>query len=223
MPIHKWLIMAGILGLSGCGGVAEAPPAPTAGGTPVAARSEASASPSPEPAGGTPVAAKPHAIVPVPKQQADWTPFNSTDGEYSVLLPATPQVSSQPGKLFTVHIISCEHLGATFTLSYFDPPPRSIVGGMAQASMKRDRDISIKDIQGSLKSEKNIFIEKDGRGWHGLASVMVNSDDLYTSRRYAAAGRMYLLQVKHAKSQDHAAEIARFFDSFKLSESSKPQ
>ena len=74
-----------------------------------------------------------------------------------------------------------------------------------------------------MKSEKNIFIEKDGRGWHGLASVMVNWDDLYTSRRYAAAGRMYLLQVKHAKSQDHAAEIARFFDSFKLSESSKPQ
>ena len=140
MLIHKWLIMAGILGLSGCGGVAEAPPAPAAGGTPVAARSEASASPSPEPSGATPVAAKPgrncsgsQAASGLDAVQFDgWRVLGAVAGDATGLVAA--------GKLLTVHIISCEHQGAAFHTDPLRPAPSSIVGGMALASMKRDRD-----------------------------------------------------------------------------------
>ena len=51
----------------------------------------------------------------------------------------------------------------------------------------------------------------------GLQSVMEDAESLYTSRLYAVGGRMYSLQVVHPKAQDHAAEIARFFDTFKVS------
>ena len=68
--------------------------------------------------------------------------------------------------------------------------------------MKRDRDMGLRDIQGALKSEERLSIQKDGKDWPGLASVIENSSDLYTSRLYAVAGRMYSLQVNHPKSQD---------------------
>jgi hypothetical protein len=202
MTTCKWTIVAGILTLSGCGGGAEAPPA--------------------EPAGANPVAAKPGTAAPVPKQQSDWKPYNSAEGGFSVLLPGTPEVTSQPGKLFTVHIVSCEHQGVTFTVTYFNPPPRAVAPDVVDATMKRDRDMSIQDIQGSLKSEEKVAIRKDGKDWPGLSSVIENSSDLYTSRLYAVAGRMYSLQVKHAKSQDTTADITRFFDSFKFSDGAKP-
>ena len=51
---------------------------------------------------------------------------------------------------------------------------------------------------------------------------MENSSDLYTSRLFAVAGRMYSIQVQHPKSQDNAADVKKFVESFKVSDSSKP-
>jgi hypothetical protein len=201
MSIRKGMIIAGILAISGCGGGAE---------------------PTPGPAGPAPPAATQGASAPTPKPQAAWTTFNSADGGFSVLMPAAPQVSSQPGKLFTVHIVTCEQPASGFTVTYFDPPAQALAPAVVEATMKRDRDMSVQDIQGTLKSEEKVSIKKDGKDWPGLASVMENSAERYTSRLYAVAGRMYSLQVKHPKSQDNAADVTKFFDSFKVSDSSKP-
>jgi hypothetical protein len=201
MSIHKRTILAGILALSGCG----------TGTDPLSA-----------PPCGAPAVATKVAPAPAPKPQAAWTTFHSADGRYSVLMPATPQVSSQPGKLFTVHITTCEQPGATFTVTFFNPPARALTPNLVQGTMKRDRDMSIQDIKGTLRSEEKISISKDGRDWPGLASVMENADDRYTSRLYAVAGRMYSLQVKQPKNQDNAADVTKFFDSFNVWNSSKP-
>jgi hypothetical protein len=202
MPTRKWTIFAGILTLSGCGGTVET---------------------APKPAVATPAPTQQKASVPAPKQQSAWTTHNSADGGYSILMPAKPQISSQPGKLFTVYIASCEQPDATFTVTYFDPPARALAPGLVEITMKRDRDMSMQDIEGSLRSEKKVTISKDGRDWPGLASVMVNAAEIYTSRLYAVAGRMYSLQVKRPKSKDNEADVTKFFESFKIPDSTKPE
>jgi hypothetical protein len=198
MSTRTWTIFAGILALCGCGGGAETPPS--------------------QPAAGIRVAAKSDASVPVPKQQSGWAPCNSADGGYSVLLPERLKVT---WRLFTVHIVSCEHDGVSYTVTYFDPPARALSSAVVELTMKRYRDMSVQDIKGSLKSEEKVSIRKDGNDWPGLASVIEDSADVYTSRLYAVGGRMYLLQIKHAKRRNRAANIWRFFDSFTVSDGSK--
>jgi hypothetical protein len=155
--------------------------------------------------------------APAPKPETHWVTYNPKGDRFSVLLPGTPEVSSQSGRLFTVYIATCDSGGARYLVTYFDPPPQAIAPEVVEATMKRDRDMSLKDIQGTLKKESNVTIESDGQARTGLESVMENAESLYTSRLYAVGGRMYSLQVVHPKVQDHAAEIVRFFDSFKVS------
>jgi hypothetical protein len=202
MSIRKATIIAGILTLSGCGGGPESGPSP---------------------AGGAPTAATRGASAAAPKPQSAWTTFNSPDGGFSIGFPAAPQVSSQPGKLFTVHIVSCDQPGANFTVTYFDPPAQALTPDVVEATMKRDRDMSLQDIQATLKSEEKLSMKKDGKDWPGLGSVMETSAELNTSRLYAVAGRMYSLQVRQTKSQNNAADASKFFDSFKIADSRKAE
>lgn len=179
MATRRWTIFAGILTLSGCGGGAQTPPSQAAAGSRVGAQSEAS--------------------VPVPEQQSGWAPYNSADGGYSVLLPQKLKVT---WSVFTVHIVSCEHDGVSYMVTYFDPPAPLFSPKVVEATMRRNRDMSVQDIKGSLQSEEKVSIRKDGKDWPGLASVIENSADVYTSRLYAVGGRMYSLQIKHAKGRN---------------------
>ncbi len=193
MAIRRWIIVAYPIILAGCGGDSQAP-----------ARTDVE----------KPAAAVPGATV--ARKGSDWNTFNSEAGGFSILMPGTPQVSSQPGRLFTVNIVSCDHDGANFVVTYFDPPANAIAPEVVEATIKRDRDMSVQDIQGTLKSEEKVTIQKGGKDWPGLASVMGNDSSLYTSRLYAVGGRMYSLQVMHPKSQDLTADAKKFFDSFAL-------
>ena len=47
-------------------------------------------------------------------RNAEWQTYSPADGGFSVLMPEPPEVSEQPGKLFTVTIASCEYRGARF-------------------------------------------------------------------------------------------------------------
>ncbi len=198
MATRTWTIVVGILTLSGCGGGAETPPSQAAAGSLVAAQSDTS--------------------VPVPKQQSGWAPYKSADGGYSVLLPERLKVT---WRVFAVHIVSCEHDGVSYMVTYFDPPARTLSPAVVEATMRKNRDMSVQDIKGSLQSEEKVSIRKDGKDWPGLASVIEDSADVYTSRLYAVGGRMYLLQIKYAKRRNRAADIWTFFDSFTVSDSSK--
>ena len=200
MATRKWTIVVGILALSGCGGGAETPPSQPGAGSRVAARSEASVS--------------------VPEHQSGWAPYMSADGGYSVLLPQKLKVTF---RLLSVHIVACEHDGVSYTVTYFDSPGRSLPPEVVEATVRRNRDLSIRDIKGSLMSEEKVSIRKDGKDWPGLASVFENSADVYTSRLYAVGGRMYLLQIKYPKRRNRAVDIWTFFDSFRVFDSSKAQ
>ncbi len=188
----RMLMVVGVLGLIGCQG--ESPPQVAADMPPAGPQGDAVRKPAPS-----------------------WKRFQPEGGRFSVLLPQEPQISSQPGQLFTVHIATCTEDGADFYVTYFDPPAGSIAPNVAEATMKRDRDMSIQDIQGTLKSEAKVTIPAAGRTWPGLESVMENAASVYKSRLYAVGGRMYSLQVIYPKGQDRSAEITKFFESFEVS------
>jgi hypothetical protein len=137
-------------------------------------------------------------------------------------MPAKPEVSSEAGRLFTTYTAKCEQGGVAYWVIYFDPPAAAIAPAVVEATLKRDRDMGVKDKDGTLKSEEKITIKKDGRDCPGLASVIENSERRYHGRQYAVGTRVYALQVEHRRNEDHAADIQKFFDSFKTTDSAAP-
>jgi hypothetical protein len=198
MAIRGWIIVAITFAMTGC----EGQPPPKADPGNRAVRGEA---------------------VKPPAQPSGWKTFDSKDGGFSVSMPGTPNITSQPGRLFTVHMVQSDLAGTDFMVTYFDPPPRSIAPAVVEATMRKDRDQAVQGIQGTLKSEEKVTIPQGGQTWPGLASVMESPSGLCTSRLYAVGNRMYSLQVVHPKGQDHAADIAKFFDSFTVLGSTAPR
>ncbi len=232
MATRKWLFAACTLAFLGCDGGAGAPKPPAGGTAPVAKPGSGPQLSGPDDRPRVrfligedeykPVA-KPGSGPQLSGQQSEWVTFSPDDGGFSVQLPARPEVSTVPGGAFTSHHATCDHNGVSYIVMYFDPPPAAIAPNVVDATLKRDRDSGVQDIQGTLTSEEKISIQKDGHDWPGLASVMENSTHRYCGRQYAVDGRrVYALQAGYARNEDHAADIKKFFDSFKIS-SSKPK
>jgi hypothetical protein len=200
MRIRRWTIVAFASILAGCGGDTQAPPPAGDGKAGPAVQTGTS-----------------------PKPPSIWERYQSEAGGFSILMPGKSEVSSQPGKLFTVNIVSCKQGGTDYTVTYFNPPPAAIAPAVVEGTMKRDRDMSVQDIQGTLKSEEKVTIQKGGKSWPGLASVMENATSSYTSRLYAVDGRMYSMQVVSPKGQDHTADAKKFFDSFEFAGADDPK
>lgn len=198
MTTRRWITF-GFLLVAGCG-ESTPPPSGTAGTRPAANQGTLT-----------------------PPSRPGWTTHKSPGGRFAVLMPGTPQVTAHSGRLFTKHSISCDYGGANFSVIYFDPPPRSVAPDVVEATMRRDREVGIQNLQGTLKSETKLTIQKDGHAWPGVESVMENAAGLYTARLYAVGGRMYTLQVTQPKNQDHQADTAKFFDSFAVEGDSVPR
>ena len=120
MTIRNWTLVIGMIALEGCGGGGDAPTAAT--GKPPAVDAKRAAADS-----TTAVSKSKDAGDLAGKPQSGWTTYQSADGGYSVMMPAVPEVSSEPGQVYTTHIASCERADARFKVSYFDPPPRALL------------------------------------------------------------------------------------------------
>lgn len=118
VTIRNWTLVIGMIALEGCGGGGDAPTAAT--GKPPAVDAKRAAADS-----TTAVSKSKDAGDLAGKPQSGWTTYQSADGGYSVMMPAVPEVSSEPGQVYTTHIASCERADARFKVSYFDPPPRA--------------------------------------------------------------------------------------------------
>jgi hypothetical protein len=115
-------------------------------------------------------------------------------------------------------MVRCEQNSVVFMVTYFDPPPSSIALDVAERTLEKDRDLSVRSIQGTLKSNEKISIQSSGTAWPGLACVFENDALRYTTRAYVVGTRVYTLQVASTIDHDHAADAGRFFESFKLAE-----
>jgi hypothetical protein len=152
-----------------------------------------------------------------PRESA-WVSHVSEAGGYSVELPALPVLTTSPGGVFTNHIAECRLPDRAFFISYFDPPPQSVTPDRAEATLKRDRQMSLDKTKATLKSEQKITISWHGRDWPGLASEVEDPIKTSKSRVFVVDGRVYAVEVQHHGRIERPEDVTRFFESFKLAD-----
>jgi hypothetical protein len=149
-----------------------------------------------------------------------WLKYNSKEGQYSVLLPKEPTLSTEittaaTGEKLPQYVALSTEGNGVFYASYSD-----LLTNMT-FSFDNARDGMLAAGKGTLISESPISL--GGAPGRELRVLMKGPDDIeYFDRvRFYQVGlRIYLLQYFFPKSQDGsalvAANAARFFDSFKL-------
>ncbi len=150
----------------------------------------------------------------------EWIKYSSTEGRYTVSLPAQPKLSSQDatsatGEKFSQYIASVVEPGdVAFMIGYFDVVPGTVFSADAA------RDGMVKRIDGQLLSESAISLGGySGRELRVLAKSSAETEYLVRARFYEADKRIYVLQFivpKALENEAMATKAAKYFDSFQV-------
>jgi len=150
----------------------------------------------------------------------DWIKYNSTEGHYSVLLPAQPTVGSQEasssdGRKFTQYKAGFQTADMSYLIGYFDYQAPTIF------TFDKARDGMVTAVNGTLVNERSITLS----GFPGR-ELRINAKDEagieydMRARFYDVNQRIYVLQFFALKStplEIADPKAARYFDSFQLS------
>lgn len=152
---------------------------------------------------------------------AKWVQYTSAEGHYSVLMPQSPQLSSQEtaastGEKFPQYLAQASDSDGLFMISYFDYPPGMIF------TIDKGRDGMVEAVKGTLLSEEPIRLGAHPGREIKIAAKHNEIDLLIRARFYDVGARVYVIQHLFAKSSASTAteaKTARFFDSFKVTAS----
>jgi hypothetical protein len=153
-------------------------------------------------------------------QTADWTKYDSPEGQYSILFPGEPKLSTQEAtaatgaKLPQYMAISVDSKNETFySVLYFDLPSDM------KFSFNDGRDGILNKVKGTLISEKAISIEDYSGRELKISAPNDGAEYIVRARFYLVGTRIYLLQLLLDKSADGPIaddKSVKFFDSFQL-------
>jgi hypothetical protein len=143
-----------------------------------------------------------------------WVTFNSEAGRFTVLMPDIPPektdtVQSEHGP-YTTHLFVTRGTSSTFLIGWVDYDPTFNFNRTAE--IKANMENFIKGVSATLVSSRNLVID----GYDSLEFTAESPDRLFKSRVYMVGRRPYQLVSVTAKGVDDSANIARFFDSFKV-------
>lgn len=143
-----------------------------------------------------------------------WVRFNSEQGRFTVLLPQNPTektetVRSEIGP-YTSHLFSVRSVKTVFVVGWVDYAPNFNFG--VQSELNANRDNFVKEINATLVSSNNTRID----GYQSLEFTAETADTFYRSRVYIVGRRPYQLIAGTPKGTDDAANVTRFFESFKI-------
>ena len=150
---------------------------------------------------------------------SEWIKYDSSEGRYSVLLPARPKLTTQEasaasGEKFLQYIASASDANAVFLTGYFDH-----ISG-ATFSLDKARDGMVLSVKGTLINEASIALAGNpGREFEVSATGADGVEYLVRARFYDVDQRVYLLQFIIAKADDDKAageKAAKYFESFKV-------
>jgi hypothetical protein len=149
---------------------------------------------------------------------ADWKPFTSAKGKFTVSLPAKPsekkRVLAISGK--TVDLVSSTARKglATYTTAYAE-----LAGADSAAAIKVAQDDLLAQARGELKEDKEITLgESAGKELTiEIPKKVVAGGAIETARIYVVGGRLYevISVVPTSKVDALASEVSTYFDSFK--------
>lgn len=150
----------------------------------------------------------------------EWIKYTSTEGRYSVSLPAQPKLRTQEattatGEKFPQYMAAVVEPGdVAFIIGYFDIVPGTVFSADAA------RDGMLNRIGGQLLSESVISLGGyPGRELRVLAKPSGESEYLVRARFYETDKRIYVLQFIFPKSLENeamAAKAMKYFDSFQV-------
>jgi hypothetical protein len=158
------------------------------------------------------------AVVAPGVQNSAWINYNSTEGRYTISLPAQPKLSTQEsatadGQKFTQYKAMVEDQGAIYLVGYFD----HVSGTTFFAD--RARDGMVAAVKGTLVSERTISLS----GYPGrelkVGAKLDDTDYILLAKFWDTENRVYVLQLIFPKSLEGDAtntKAARYFDSFQI-------
>jgi hypothetical protein len=143
-----------------------------------------------------------------------WVVFNSEPGRFSVRLPAKPtdRVQTVPGEHgpYASHLFAVKSAKSVFLLAWVDYDPS--FNFAPQSELETSRDNFVEGIKATLLTSKNVTFD----GYQAIEFTAETNDTLYKSRVYIVGRRPYQLVAGTAKGADDSANVARFFESFKV-------
>lgn len=145
----------------------------------------------------------------------EWTKFAPDAGRFEVMLPGTPQASTETKDSengpFTTTLFILRTSEVTFLIGYVDYDPKFNFN--VRSEINANRDNFMKGFkEGKLLAEKEITFEANP-GLEFIADL--TSTSFVTSRIFVVGRRPYQLVAITAKGADQAG-VVKFLDSFKL-------
>jgi hypothetical protein len=159
------------------------------------------------------------AVAVLAQTPEEWIKYTSTEGRYSVMLPAQPTIGSQEatssdGVKFTQYKAGVLSSDVAYMIGYFD------YRGEMTFTLSRARDGMVAGVKGTLVSERSISLG----GYPGSDLRVLAKDETGTeydmrSRFYDIDRRVYVIQFIAPKSTPVEIvdpKAARYFDSFQV-------
>jgi hypothetical protein len=153
---------------------------------------------------------------------AEWKEFKSERGNFSVEFPGEPKTSSRKGPTpadeIEIHSAILLHPGgkSAFSVTYYDIPARADLSNV-DATLTLLRDSAIKGLNAKLVSERKIKLGAYSGRDVTAANKVAGLESTIHARFYLVGHRFYELIIGYSKDAPlHPAEVAKFFDSFKM-------
>lgn len=146
--------------------------------------------------------------------QSTWVKFESTAGNFSVLMPAQPTESKETTSStvgpYTTTILLAKGTGETYIAGWIDYDPSFKFDD--QKELEANRDNFVKGVKGSLRSSSNIVFKT----FPGLEFEGTAPSYSFKSRVFMVGKRPYMLLVAYSNAAESSPNINKFFSSFEM-------
>lgn len=151
-------------------------------------------------------------------QTSDWVKFNSTTGNFSILLPTQPteekKTTPTPYPSYTSTLYMAKLTGQLYLVGWVDYEPSFVFN--TDKELEANRDNMVKAVKGKLlTSNKITFGTYPGLDFTG-EFLSGDRQFLFKARVFIIGKRPYILTYVFPQGQESIPNGARFFSSFKL-------
>ncbi|NTW99209.1 MAG: hypothetical protein HGB35_04635 [Geobacteraceae bacterium] len=151
-------------------------------------------------------------------QKAEWKPFTSAQGGFSVLMPDIPVEKTEQANtvagMIALHMFSLEQKESAYVVTYSDFPVAVNQTVDSKAVLDSSRDGAVASFQGKLLTETSISID----GFPGRDLKIESPDGLHTVRLriFLVKNRLYQVMIVTTKERVDLKDNFKYLDSFKL-------
>jgi hypothetical protein len=144
--------------------------------------------------------------------QTDWKEFTSSDGNFRMLFPETPQQQMDAER--NVHLFSAAEGAESYGLAYADYSPGTAWEGVVNG----ERDSILKSLGGTVVDERRTSVD----GYPGKWVRFVGQNTSGELTLYFVGLRLYVLHAFAPKSSPRPVNFSTFQNSFRLLSKPKP-